>query len=317
MHGNFARFPASMLSPFAPADFPLPTTKAGAMSYLTLMVSMGHHFWHRGEVRADKALGFVAKMHTLYPELALKETARMRAKAKKKANLRLVLFPDLQRPGMLQWWLLATPGNGLIFARERMKSIHDHPLLWLDQYQIEKVTSVYKPNRADGKKQQRQTWSWVWQPGYRAELRAAVKSYCDADIDAAKPALRQLFERLRHMPMFAGIRDELQDLDRYTRDTWNTKHRKTPYASHVQSLPYMTRIKVFDGLTLGAVVDAMQSDAQAARAHAADLARRVLSGEDAPVHLTQSLKSKPRSVDDGPHQEIDPDPGAPDDPDPA
>lgn len=307
-----------MPAAFDPAQFEIPTTKAGAMSYLLLMVSMGHHFWHRGEVRADKALGFVAKMHAIYPELSLKETARMRAKAKKKANLRLVLFPDLQRPGMLQWWLLATPGTGLIFERERMKSIHDHPLLWLDQYQIEKVTSVYKPGLGGEKKRQRQTWSWVLQPGYRAELRAAVKSYCDAEIDAAKPALYKLFERLRHMPMFAGIRDALQDVDRYARDTWNTKHRKNPYVSHVQALPYMTRIKVFDGLTLGAVVDAMQADAQAARAHADELARRVLSGEDAPMHLTQSLKSKPRrSVDDGPHQEIETDPGSVHDPDSA
>lgn len=297
-----------------PALFELPTTKAGAMSYLALLVSMGYRHWHRGEVRSDKAIAFVAKMHKIYPELSLKETARMRAKAKGRANMRLVLFPDLLRPDLLQWWLLATPGSGLVFERERMKCIDDYPLLWLDQYQITRVSSVYKPNRGDGKKQQRRTWSWTLQSGYRDELRATIKSYCDANIEDAKRSLRMLFERLRHMPLFAGIRDELQDLDRYARDTWNTKHRKTPYVGHVQALPYMTRIKVFDGLTLGAVVAAMQADVQAARARADDLARRLLAGEDAPVYLTQSLVSRSAHA---PDQEIYPDPGSVDHPDPT
>lgn len=188
-----------------------------------------------------------------------------------------------------------------------MKSIFEHPLLWLHQYQIVQVTSIYQPRREAAKKQQRRTWSWTLQSDYRAELRAAVKSYCDAEIEDAKRSLRMLFERLRHMPLFAGIRDELQDLDRYARDTWNKKHRKTPYVSHVQALPYMTRIKVFDGLTLGAVVAAMQANAEQSRAHADDLARRLLSGEEAPVYLTQSLVSRSAHA---PDQEINPDPGA-------
>lgn len=292
--GIFHGMPAD----FDPAAYPLPTSKAAAMSYLLLLVSRGYQSWHRGEVRHEKAIGFVAKMHALYPELKLKEIARMRAKAKGRANLQLVLFPDLLRPVCLQWWLLATPGVGLVYEREKMKSIFEHPLLWLDQYQIERVTSVYKPSGA--KKQQRRTWSWVMQPAYRQQLRDTIKSYADAQPEAAKVALRALFERLRRAPMFAGIRDDLQALDRYARDTWNTKHRKTPYVSHVQSLPYMTRIPVFGGLTLGAVVEAMQADAEQAKAHAQELARRVLSGEDAPVQMTQSLRSR-----HGPVEEVD------------
>lgn len=275
---------------FDPAAFEVPTTKAGAMSYLLLMVSMGHHHWHRGEVRADKALGFVGKMHALYPELLLKETARMRAKAKKRSNLRLVLFPDLQRPGYIQWWLLATPGSGLVYERERMKSVHEHPLLWLDQYQIQRVTSVFKPGKS-GAKQQKQTWSWSLQREYRASLRDSVKSYADAEAPDAIRALAGLFKRLRVMPMFAGIRDDIEGLDRYARESFDKKHRKAGYPGFSEALPYMTRIKVFEGLTLGALVDAMRKDQEKADEVAADLAQSVLSNNDASSVGPQPLKA--------------------------
>jgi len=275
------------------AAHPIASSKAAAMSYLSLLVSMGHVHWHRGEVRPDKALGFVSKMYSIYPELALKETARMRVKSKGRANIRLVIYPDLLRPEVLQWWLLATPGSGLVFERERMKDVRDHPLLWLDQYQIQRITSTYRPS---GKtKQQRTTWSWTLQPVYRAELRDLAKSYCDASVESAKPAMYKLFERLRRMPMFSGIRDDLQALDAFAKGTWNKKHRTHPYVSHVQALPYMTRIKVFEGLNLAALVEEMLAAQAAAKAQARELAQRALSDEDAPVYLTQSLISRSRN----------------------
>jgi len=285
------------MAKFEATEMALAGSKAGAMSYLQLLTGVGYSFWNRGIVRHEKALGFAQKMADLYP-IDLGETQRSRNKARRIANVKLVMFADMKVPGELVWYLLATPGKGLIHEREKMKAVDDHPLLWLDQYQVERRA---RTEVAGTKRRKKTRWTWVLQPGYRLALKDTIKGYCATD--EARKALYLLFEKLRHMPLFSGIRDELVELDRYGAETWR-KTRKEPYPGHLGELPYITRVPIFEGLTLGALVEAMHREAAEKKATAEAMAAAVLRGEEPPSSLTQSLRQKRH----GTHQEgFDPD----------
>ena len=284
------------MAKFSAADMEVPGTKAGAMSYLQLLTGVGYGFWHRGAVRHEKALGFAEKMAELYP-VGLGETQRSRNKARQIANVKLVMFADMKMPGEVVWYLLATPGKGVIHEREKMKAVADHPLLWLDQYQIERRA---RTELSGGKRRKKVRWTWVLQPSYRLALKDTIKGYC-ATAEARK-SLYLLFDNLRRMPLFSGVRDELVELDRYGAETWR-KTRKEPYPGHVGDLPYITRVPIFEGLTLGALVEAMRQQDAEKKAAGEALAAAALRGQEPPQSLTQSLRHKHGTAE----KEFDPD----------
>jgi hypothetical protein len=270
---------------FNAVESEVPTSKAGAMSYVQLLVGLGYHYWHRGAVWHEKALGFVQKMSELYP-ISLGETQRNRAKAKGVANVKLVLFPDMKVPGQLVWYLMATPGKGLIHEREKMKSALVSPVLWLDQYELQRRS---RWQLSGGKCKNRLRWTWVFQGAYKLSLQDSIRTYCATA--EAKKELLLLFDNLRHIPLFSGVRDELYELDRYAEATWRKTH-KSVYQPHCSELPFITRIAVFEGLTLGVLVEKMAGRVREEKAKSSDLAEAVLLGDDAAQSLTQSLRLK-------------------------
>ena len=258
------------------------TSKAGAMSYLLMLVSTGYRHWIRGEMHYSKSARFLAKMSELYPVLATHDQ-RSWAKKSGRYSCMLVLMPSDKDPTKIMYWLLATPGKtpkGFqdIHAREKMSDALTTPPGWRDQYELSRVEQV-------GKKA---TWTWSMRPEYYKRIEASAKETADQ----GAVALRALFLQLRRMPMFSGIRRQIIELDAFAKVTW-AKRRKTAYPnplkpldSTVESddpasfLPIMPKLKVFGDLTLDVLINQMRERELAAAETAKQQALDLLCDDD-------------------------------------
>lgn len=224
----------------------IPSSKAAAMSYLQMLVSTGYRFWFRGEMHYSKAQAFAAKMQTLYNTDAT-QSQRSTLKAKGVAAARLVMHPHDHDKTKIMFWLLATPGKGLIHEREPLSDALTTPLTWRDQYHLTKI-------QRDTKNGGKITWSWQMQSKYFKDQLNMTKSAADSGASA----LKDYFGRISHMPMFSGIRDQVKLLDEYGKKTWR-KQRKTAYPEVLPvKLPTMPKIEVFKDLRLKDLVKQME-----------------------------------------------------------
>jgi len=216
----------------------IPSSKAAAMSYLQMLVSTGYRHWTRGEMHYSKIEAFASKIRNLYNFQA---TQSQRAHLKKtgQAAVQLVIFPHDKDKTKVMFWILATPGKGLIHEREKLSDALKAPLTWRDQYQL---CQIQRDRKQGGKI----TWSWQMQNHYFKEQLAMTKSAADSGTQA----LSDYFGRICHMPMFSGIRDQVKSLDEYGRKTWH-KQRKSEYPQILPAkLPTMPKIEIFKDLTL-------------------------------------------------------------------
>ena len=223
----------------------IPSSKAAAMSYLQMMVATGYRFWFRGEMHYSKAQAFAAKLQTLYNTEAT-QSQRSTLKSKGIAATSLVMYPHDHDKTKIMFWLLATPGKGLIHEREPLSDALKTPLTWRDQYHL---TKIQRDTKSGGKI----TCSWQMQSKYFKDQLSMTKSAADSGAGA----LKDYFGRISHMPLFSGIRDQVKLLDDYARKTWS-KQRKTTYPKVLpEKLPTMPKIVVFKDLTLKDLVKQM------------------------------------------------------------
>lgn len=216
----------------------IPSSKAATMSYLQMLVSTGYRHWVRGEMHFSKADAFSNRLSKLY-NLDATQSQRATLKAKGIATARLVMYAHDHDKTKIQFWLLATPGKGLIHEREPLSDALTTPLTWRDQYHL---TKIQRESKNGGKI----TWSWVMQNQYFKDQLSMTKSAADS----GAAALEKYFSRISHMPMFSGIRDQVKLLDDYGRKTWH-KQRKSEYPQVLPvKLPSMPKIEVFKNLTL-------------------------------------------------------------------
>lgn len=160
-------------------------------------VQRGSRHWCAERVRPQKALGFAEKMATLYHADA---NAAQRAYAKRlgRANTTVLMFP--KHAQSILWWLLVTPGEGLVHAREKLMDAHDkrNRLAWLDQYEL---VHEQRPRHQGGGRH----WTWRLTRQRFARLKAAMRELAAAhgghdrrdDLDAIVRALLR-------MPGFMG-----------------------------------------------------------------------------------------------------------------
>lgn len=237
-------------------NFKIPTTKAGGMSYLLMLVATGYRFWTRGEMHYSKAIGFANKINELYHVQA---TQSQRALLKKKglAAVQLIMLPHDKDKTKIIFWLLATAGKGIINEREKLKDCLIHPIVFVDQYELTKIQRA----RAQGSKI---SWSWKMQTTYFKEQLAMSKSAADGGADA----IQDYFSNIKHMPMFAGIREQVKQLLDNAQKTWD-KRRKIAFPEVLPNpLPSMPKITVFGDLQLHDLVKkmTMQEDQRAKKA---------------------------------------------------
>lgn len=226
----------------------IPTSKAGAMSFLVMLVGTGYRHWTSGQVHHTKAEAFANRMHQLYGTEA---TTSERATLKKhgKACAMLVMYPSDLDKTKIQFWLLATAGKGAIRERESLSDALFTPLTWNYQYHL---TQIQRERGKGG----RISWTWQMQHSYFKNQLNATK----VATDYGYVAVKSHFTLIGHMPMFSGIRDQVQLLDDYGRKTWNKRHR-TEYPQILPvKLPNMPKIKVFAELTLSDLVKQMEKD---------------------------------------------------------
>lgn len=248
--------------------FRVPDHRLAAMSLIQMLVSRGYYWWHTGSVRADKVLGLMAKFCSLYPSILTSPNQRATAKRRRIANVQLVLFPDITRPGNLVWYLLATAGKplpetdhrapefpDLIHQRERMKDARRVPLWWHDHYLLHQRTIV--PDRGK-KRPPRTVWTWSIHPDQMVGWRDRIQQ---AAVLGEAP-LVEVFSLLRMSPMFSGIRSDVMDLSRRARDIWKKNHRKSHCPNLMENpLPYTQREPIFRrGHTVASVVALILAD---------------------------------------------------------
>lgn len=224
-------------------DLRISTSHAACMNYLQLLVSTGYRYWTSGKMAPEKAVGFARKMAELYP---IERNAAGRAYDKEtgKASVQLVMFPyDLE----VRYWLLATPGNGLIHEREKLTDAFElGPAAGFKPDGLPRYRLVLRK----GKDRAKARWTWVFEPAHLRELRASLKQAADA----GEPALEELFSRLKTIPLFAGIREQMLELRADAETTWK-KQNRTPFPTSIPAkLPTMPRLTVFGELTLPVLV---------------------------------------------------------------
>lgn len=211
----------------------IPASKRAAMRVILETVQRGSRFWSAGRVQPEKALGFAEKMARLYHADA---NAAQRAYAKRmgRANTTVVMFPENAE---ILWWLLVTPGNGLVHEREKLMDAHDKRsrLIWLDQYEL---VHEQRPRSEGGGRH----WTWRLTAQRYAQFDAAMRELADShgghdrrdDLDA-------LVQALMRMPGFHGVRTQVQALLNFGRETWSRTHRKSEVFPWPERVPYLDK----------------------------------------------------------------------------
>lgn len=258
----------------------IPTSKSGCMSQLLMLVSTGYKHWIRGEMHYGKAAGFAAKMASMYPINATSDQRSWYKKTGKYAAF-LIMYPHDKDPSKIMYWLLATNGaapKGFldIHEREKLSNAEAAALGWRDQYELRHI-----PHK--GKKS---TWTWCMRSDYYARLSASSKESADAGSDA----LKSFFGKLRHMPMFNGIRSQIVGLDNIAKITWK-KQRKTAYPNPLKPvdsdlkegeiaasfLPVMPKITVWGDLNLDILILKIKEQEYARQVNGSAQADAILS----------------------------------------
>ena len=229
-----------------------------------MLVSTGYRHYIKGEVSIEKASGFAAKMAQLYP---IHATADMRSWAKKtgRYSSMLIMYPKDKDLSKVLYWLLATSGGAPkdyvdIHAREKLSEALLVPLSWGHQYECVRLEKTV----ASGK---RVSWTWRMKTDYYARLKASAKEAADSGATATV----NLLKMLSRMPLFSGVRQQLIELDEFTRAVWR-KQKKAPYPDPLRPagsdpdvpltkcLPVMSKISVWGDLTLPVLIATMQKE---------------------------------------------------------
>lgn len=250
------------------------------MQHLQLLVGReGHRYWCGGTMPTEKLEAFVCKMAERYP---ITRNIRGRVYDRKRglAAVHLVVFP--LKDGVA-WWLLSSSGKGGLadpampdfhVSHDAMESSHhieleDYVLLYAHKPVSHKKpakTVVTQPPRGLS------TWTWKIRNSTLTELKAGIEREArllaygdDGQHDRRAWGLRGLLAYQRQRPLFSGVRNQVIELHRFARDTWEQRRPawKKKYPEHVHRygenagallplhtviwhhLPTMSRIKVF------------------------------------------------------------------------
>jgi hypothetical protein len=213
----------------------IPCSKRAAMRILLEVVQRGSRNWISGTVTADKALAFAQKMNELYATGA-NQAQRSYAKSKGLANTTLIMYPDDSE--LIRFWLLVSPGSGVINDREKLQDSHNKRslLLWGNQYQLE---HMQRPRTHAGGR----GWTWALSQERYAALEAAMQQH--ASRPGGHPERRDnlisLVQSLMRMPGFYGIRQQQIALLGLGRVTWSRSHAADDRYPWPDKVPYLDK----------------------------------------------------------------------------
>lgn len=213
----------------------IPCSKRATMRLLLEVVQRGSRYWASGVVPLGKALGFADKMHAIYAAGA-NQAQRCYGKSKGRANTTLIMYPDDGE--RLRFWLLATPGNGIIHAREKLQDAHNSRsrLLWGDQYEL---IHLQRPRTHGGGR----GWTWSVSLERYAILEAAMREHSSRPgrDPERRDDLRSLVQGVMRMPGFHGVRQQQIALLTLGRETWSRTHAAGDQYPWPDKVPYLDK----------------------------------------------------------------------------
>jgi hypothetical protein len=189
--------------------------KTDAMRQLLNRVSRGYSRYVTGTLAPKKVEALVLKFTDRY---AIDRTHQQRYRAKQKAEANSHLVMWLEAENQVRWWLLVTPGDGLVEELEQLQDTgHKKQRLTLTGYELLKTPRKDKPA----------AWSWrMTHDNHRAwqeRLKTAVRHNNEE-------AIRQAMYSLSRVPAFSESRKQAFDLFRLAKGDWQRTQRKDwPY----------------------------------------------------------------------------------------
>ncbi len=216
----------------------IPRSKSAAMRLILETVQRGSRYWTGGVIPTEKAMRLADKFAQRY---GTDHTQSRRAwdKAHGRANAHLIVYPENDQVlTPLHWWLLATPGEGLITQEEQLQDGWDkrQRLTWGEQYEL---LHLQHDRRHGGGRH----WTWHMTERRYAEMQAAMIQYASGhgtQTTERTDDLQRMIGAMTRMPGFHGIRMQQMVLYRLGRDTWNRTHA-APYPDWPEKVPYVDK----------------------------------------------------------------------------
>lgn len=192
------------------------THKTDAMRKLQLLVSRGHIRWTGGQIEPRKLQALTLKFSDRY---GTGKTAqqRWRAKAKGEASSHLVLWqpqskePKKSPPFSVHWWLVVTPGEGLVSDLEQLQDVQ-RQRIELTGYELAQMPRKGRPA------------SWTWRmtsenyTAWEERLKTVIRHNDEVGI-------RQSLYSLRRTPPFAESRRQVFSLGKFATSEWRRRYQ--------------------------------------------------------------------------------------------
>ena len=203
------------------------THKTDLMRRLLHLASHGYDYWISGEIQPAKvealAFKFLDRYHTNRTEMR-----RYRAKKRGEANTQLVMWQDQKdKKSPVYWWLLVTPGSGLVHEMEKLNHLCDQRIT-LTGYELVKTN---RKRREKDKPDKKLKPGWTWRmdaatfEAWKERIKTAVRHSSDNQ-------LRQALHSLGGVPGFRECRVQAYLLLRMIRNDWKrTQTGEFPYPS--------------------------------------------------------------------------------------
>lgn len=181
--------------------------KTDAMARILTLVSRAYTHWTAGQIDAKKLAAFTLKLTDRY-QIDATTMQRYRAKQKGQANSELVLLQGADN--RIHWWLLVTPGEGLVQQMETLADATDKKTrLTMPGQDYELVMTPRKGLRA----------SWTWRMTQATE-QAWGERFKTAIRHKNDQAIRQALDSLRRVPGFREARAQAFAIEAAAKGEW-------------------------------------------------------------------------------------------------
>jgi len=180
--------------------------KTDLMRQMIRLISHGYQYWVSGSVPASKVEAMILKFDDRY---SVKATSQQRYRRKKRgeANAQLLICP-VPDSTELQWWLLATDGEGLIHQMENLcDGTKKRSRIVITGYELLKTPR-------EGNKP-----AWTWKMTTK-NYEAWKTRLSDVVRHRRYEALSQAIFSLRRVPGFSESRRQAFALERFAIAEW-------------------------------------------------------------------------------------------------
>jgi hypothetical protein len=213
----------------------IPSSKRAAMRILLETVQRGSRYWTSGNVKPAKAVAFADRMAEMYAADAT-QPQRAYAKSRGRANTSLVMYPESSAE--VRFWLLCTPGSGMVHMREQLKDAHDSRahLCWGSQYEL---LHAQRPAEHHGGR----TWTWRLTDERYDALHASMLRIArnPGRVPDRRDDLDALVTAVMRMPGFYMVRQQQLQLLRDGAQAWSRTHRESEEYLWPMSVPYLDK----------------------------------------------------------------------------